>query len=76
MKLAEEVDLDEVAGKTDGMSGAELESVCSNAGRNALLRVLETKEAPSVRRIDFEGALEERRAMQEKPPTVVGFRGP
>jgi ATP-dependent 26S proteasome regulatory subunit len=59
-----DVDLERLAADTADCSGAEIESLCSNAGRNALVRVLETREQPSVRGLDFAKALQERKKIK------------
>jgi transitional endoplasmic reticulum ATPase len=75
MTLDGDVDLGLLAAETTGFSGAEIESVCGNAGRNALVRVLESSEAPTVKRRDFEAALAERRTARGGPPPTrpMGF---
>ena len=58
-KLAEDVDLDELAGRTEGYSGANIKAVVNEAGLQALIRLSEA--APEVKRVltreDFEEAL-------------------
>jgi transitional endoplasmic reticulum ATPase len=48
-----EVSLEEVAKKTEGYSGADLEALCREAGLNALRR-----DAEKVTKEDFEKALQ------------------
>jgi transitional endoplasmic reticulum ATPase len=67
MTLDGDVDLGLLALQTAGFSGAEIEGVCSNAGRNALVRVLESSETPTVKGRDFEAALGERRTARAGP---------
>jgi len=50
------VDLKELAKKTDGYSGADIEAICREAGMNALRKDINTKEITSK---DFEEALKE-----------------
>ena len=59
MPLASDVDLDEVARKTDRFTGADLEDVVRRAGLTALRRSLQSTE---VSMADFEEALTESRA--------------
>ena len=59
MPLAGDVDLDEVARKTDRFTGADLEDVVRRAGLTALRRSLQSAE---VTMADFEEALTESRA--------------
>ncbi len=59
MPLARDVDLDEVARRTDRFTGADLEDVVRRAGLIALRRSLNSKE---VWMADFEAALTESRA--------------
>ncbi len=60
MKLGAAVDLGGLAGETGGASGADLRGLCTAAGRNALLRELDTTGSePAVTAADFAGALEE-----------------
>jgi proteasome regulatory subunit len=53
MNLAEEVAFDDLAERTDGFSGAELESLCTEAGMFAI-----REERTEVHTEDFESALE------------------
>ncbi len=59
MPLASDVDLDEVARRTDRFTGADLEDVVRRAGLTALRRSLQSAE---VTMADFEEALTESRA--------------
>ena len=56
MPLAEDVDLDELAEKTGEFVGSDIESVCREAGMNALRGDPDSEEATME---DFEEALEE-----------------
>ena len=59
MPLADDVDLDMVAARTDRFTGADLEDVVRRAGLSALRRSLESKEVTAA---DFEAALGDSRA--------------
>ena len=59
MPLADDVDLDEVAARTDRFTGADLEDVVRRAGLSALRGSLDVKE---VSQADFEAALKDSRA--------------
>ncbi len=58
-KLSEDIDLDELARRTEGYSGANIKAAVNEAGLQALIRLSEA--APDVRRVltreDFEEAL-------------------
>lgn len=54
MPLAKGVDLADIAKKTDGYTGADLENVCREAGMTALRRSLDAKEVADK---DFDAAL-------------------
>lgn len=58
-KMAEEVDLDDLAARTDGYSGANIKAIVNEAGLQALIRLSEG--APDTRRVltpdDFKEAL-------------------
>ena len=58
-KMADDVDLDELAGRTEGYSGANIKAVVNEAGLQALIRLSEA--GPDVKRVltrdDFEEAL-------------------
>ncbi len=54
MPLTRDVRLEDIAKKTDGYSGADLEGLCREAGMNALRENIATRE---VTRKDFEKAL-------------------
>ncbi|MEW4449745.1 CDC48 family AAA ATPase [Qipengyuania sp. JC766] len=60
MPLADDVDLGELAGKTDRFTGADLEDVVRRAGLNALQRA--GREVQHVTAADFDEALEDSRA--------------
>ena len=59
MKLCDDVDLDELAKRTEGYSGADIAAVCREAGMNAIRRAIkEGKESIGcVSKEDFEQAL-------------------
>jgi transitional endoplasmic reticulum ATPase len=59
MPLADDVDLDVIAERTDRFTGADLEDVVRRAGLIALRESIEAKE---VRQVHFEAALTESRA--------------
>ena len=59
MPLADDVDLDELAEKSDKYVGSDIESVCREAGMNALRNNPDSKEATMD---DFEEALKDVRA--------------
>jgi len=54
MPLSKDVDLAEIAKKTEGYTGADLENVCREAGMSAIRRDINTKE---IKAEDFENAL-------------------
>lgn len=54
MPVAKGVDLDDMAKKTDGYTGADIENICREAGMSAIRRGVDTKE---VTKGDFEEAL-------------------
>jgi transitional endoplasmic reticulum ATPase len=60
MPLSSNVDLDEVAAKTDRFTGADLEDVVRRAGLSALRRM--GGNVPAVEMQDFDDALEDSRA--------------
>ncbi|WP_298305819.1 CDC48 family AAA ATPase [uncultured Erythrobacter sp.] len=60
MPLSSNVDLDEVAAKTDRFTGADLEDVVRRAGLGALKRL--GGDVPAVEMQDFDDALEDSRA--------------
>ena len=72
-KLAGDVDLDELARRTEGYSGANVKAVVNEAGLQALIRLSEA--APSAARVltreDFEEALE-----NFKPPAEEAAPNP
>lgn len=51
--LAENVATSELAGKTEGLVGADIESICQNASFNAIRRVVEDGEGLKITRNDF-----------------------
>jgi transitional endoplasmic reticulum ATPase len=57
MPLAEDVRLDDVAGRTPGFVAADLGALAREAGVRAALRQKDA-EAPTVTMVDFEGALD------------------
>ncbi len=59
MPLADDVDLDAVAARTDRFTGADLEDVVRRAGLSALRRSLDSKEVTAA---DFDAALADSRA--------------
>ena len=59
MPLADDVDLDRIADRTDRFTGADLEDVTRRAGLVALRRAI---DSPTVTMADFEEALTESRA--------------
>jgi transitional endoplasmic reticulum ATPase len=78
MRLAPSVDLESLAARTAGASGADLKGLCTLAGRHAFVRELDAGRAaaPAVTGDDFERALQEimvRRAWtRERRP--IGFQ--
>src|SRR6185312_4818414 len=58
MPLAEDVRLDDVAGRTPGFVAADLAALAREAGVRAALRQKEQAEPPQVTMADFEAALE------------------
>ncbi|MEM4348015.1 MAG: CDC48 family AAA ATPase [Candidatus Anstonellaceae archaeon] len=54
MPIAKNVDLQEIARKTEGYTGADLENLCREAGMNAIRKNIDAKEVTSE---DFEDAL-------------------
>jgi transitional endoplasmic reticulum ATPase len=76
MRLDPSVDLDRLAGRTEGASGADLRGLCTLAGRNAFLRALEAADAaPAVTSDDFERAVDELRSRQSwtRKKQPIGF---
>jgi transitional endoplasmic reticulum ATPase len=59
MPLGEDVDLDDLAARTDGRTGADLEDLCRRAG---LLALREDPKVQKVTRAHFERALSQTRA--------------
>jgi transitional endoplasmic reticulum ATPase len=64
MRLDPSVDLEQLATRTEGASGADLKGLGTLAGRNAFLRGLEAAGTPAVTGDDFERALDELRTGQ------------
>ena len=58
MPLAEDVRLDDVAGRTPGFVAADLAALAREAGVRAALRQKSTTDSPQVTMADFDGALE------------------
>ena len=54
MPLEKKVDLAEIAKKTDGYTGADMENVCREAGMSAIRRSVDAKEVVEK---DFDAAL-------------------
>lgn len=76
MRLASDVDFGRLAVETAGASGADLRGLCTAAGRRALLRAVETPDAPAaVTMGDFTAALPEMspRKAWEAERRAVGF---
>lgn len=60
MKLGADVDLDALADRTEGASGADLKGLCTAAGRNAFLRAVESDApSPCIAAADFAAAVSE-----------------
>jgi ATP-dependent 26S proteasome regulatory subunit len=77
MRLDSSIDLDHLATRTEGASGADLRGLCTLAGRNAFLRELENADTvPAVIGDDFERALGELRTRPTRMGTgrSIGFR--
>ena len=77
MRLDSSIDLDHLATRTEGASGADLRGLCTLAGRNAFLRELENANTvPAVIGDDFERALDELRTRPTRMGTgrSIGFR--
>ena len=61
MKVFEDFQFDDVATATEGFSGAELASLCREAGLNAIRRAVSKNLSPSelaVSRLDVFGAID------------------
>ncbi|MBV9849146.1 MAG: AAA family ATPase, partial [Armatimonadetes bacterium] len=60
-KLADDIDLDDLAGRTEGYSGANIKAVVNEAGLQALIRISEGGAGPDIPRLvtraDFDEAL-------------------
>ena len=68
--LAKDVDLDAIAARTEGFTGADLESVCKKA---TLLAIAEYRRGTSggsfnVRRDDFEAVIDDSAGLEPAPP--------
>ena len=75
MRLDPSVDLEHLATRTEGASGADLRGLCTLAGRNAFLRELETADAvPAVTSDDFARALDELPTRETRAGRAIGFR--
>jgi transitional endoplasmic reticulum ATPase len=76
MRLDPSVDLEHLAARTEEASGADLNGLCTLAGRNAFLRELETADAAqAVTAGDFERALDELHVRQNwmRKRRPIGF---
>lgn len=61
VKLAEGVDIEEIAKRTEGYSGADLRAILNDAGLQALIRIADSGDETSERAVqqaDFEAALD------------------
>jgi transitional endoplasmic reticulum ATPase len=82
MRLSPSVDLEQLAARAEGASGALLKGLCTLAGRNALVRALDargvaptvTEPAPAVTQEDFEQAFRELSPTSRRRP--IGFNSP
>jgi transitional endoplasmic reticulum ATPase len=82
MRLAALVDLEHLAARTEGTSGALLNGLCTLAGRNALMRELDGRGlapnvsdvAPTVIQEDFEKAFRELASTPQQ--RAIGFKSP
>lgn len=63
--VAQDVDVDELVGLTEGYSGADIEEVCDRAKEDPLLRSIATDGVVPVTRADFLGAI------KAVPPSVT-----
>ena len=61
MPLSKDVKIEEFVKKTDGWTGADIESICRNAGINAIKRNYKLKDSNKfvISKEDFEGAFKE-----------------
>ena len=71
--LAKDVDLDAIAARTEGFTGADLESVCKKA---TLLAIAEYRRGTSggsfnVRRDDFEAVIDDSAGLEPAPPAAT-----
>ncbi|MEF8842619.1 MAG: proteasome-activating nucleotidase [Haloarculaceae archaeon] len=67
MAVADDVDMDALAEETEGFSGAELESLATEAGMFAI-----RDERTEVRMVDFEAAME-KITREDSPGTPIAF---
>jgi AAA family ATPase len=58
MKIAEDVDIEELADKTDGHSGAEIISICDKAGHDAMKDCLKYGKIRPITKSHFNSALQ------------------
>ncbi len=56
--LAVDVDLSSLAAETEGLVGADIESVCQNASFRAIRRVINDGEELKIKKVDFQRAKE------------------
>ncbi|MFB6174715.1 MAG: AAA family ATPase, partial [Candidatus Nanohalobium sp.] len=63
MPVSDDVDLDDLASRTEGFVGSDIESICREAGMNALRSDIDSDEATME---DFENALEDVRPTATK----------
>ncbi|MBI3554579.1 MAG: AAA family ATPase, partial [Elusimicrobia bacterium] len=77
MKLAADVDLPGLARQAGGFTGADIEEICHEAGRKALIRLMENPgQPPAVCRADFDAAMSEKveaLKSREAEPKRMGF---
>ncbi|PYQ77633.1 MAG: AAA family ATPase [Acidobacteria bacterium] len=71
--LAKDVDLDAIAARTEGFTGADLESVCKKA---TLLAIAEYRRGTgggsfNVRRDDFEAVIDDSAGLEPAPPAAT-----
>ncbi len=58
MKIAEDVDIEELADRMDGHSGAEIISICDKAGHGAMKDCLKHGEIKPITKSHFNSALQ------------------